>query len=142
MLAMKVPAKELAEHVIAVVNQRLIRKLCEYCKEAYAPPAQVLQQLGIPEGKIQAFYRPRQPTEENPEICPECGGIGYTGRTAIFELLVVDQTVRKALTTNPKLEILRQAARRDGLKTFQEEGLVLVAKGVTSLPELMRVLKQ
>jgi type II secretory ATPase GspE/PulE/Tfp pilus assembly ATPase PilB-like protein len=141
-LAMKVPAKELAEHVIAVVNQRLIRKLCEYCKEAYAPPAQVLQQLGIPEGKIQAFYRPRQPTEENPEICPECGGIGYTGRTAIFELLVVNQTVRKALTTNPKLEILRQAARKDGLKTFQEEGLVLVAKGVTSLPELMRVLKQ
>jgi general secretion pathway protein E len=141
-LAMKAPAEQLAEHVIAVVNQRLIRKLCEFCKEAYAPPAQVLQQLGIPEGKIQAFYRPRQPTEENPEICPECGGIGYIGRTAIFELLVVDKNVRSALTTNPKLETLRQAARKDGLRTFQEEGIVLVAKGITSLPELMRVLKQ
>jgi len=127
---------------VAVVNQRLIRKLCEFCKEAYAPPAQVLQQLGIPEGKIQAFYRPRQPTEENPEICPECGGIGYVGRTAIFELLVVDQAVRKALATSPKLDLVRQAAGKDGLRTFQEEGLVLVAKGVTSLPELIRVVKQ
>jgi len=142
LLAMKIPAEQLAEHAIVVVNQRLIRKLCEFCKEAYAPPAQVLQQLGIPESKIQAFYRPRQPTEENPEICPECGGIGYIGRTAIFELLVIDKTVRKALTTNPKLEVLRQAARKDGLRTFQEEGIVLVAKGITSLPELMRVLKQ
>lgn len=142
LLAMKIPAAQLAEHGIVVVNQRLIRKLCEFCKEAYAPPAQVLQQLGIPEGKIQAFYRPRQPTEENPEICPDCGGIGYIGRTAIFELLVIDKTVRKALTTNPKLEVLRQAARKDGLRTFQEEGIVLVAKGITSLPELMRVLKQ
>lgn len=141
-LAMKVPAEQLAEHAILVLNQRLIRKLCEFCKEAYAPPAQVLQQLGIPEGKIQAFYRPRQPTEENPEICPECGGIGYIGRTAIFELLVVDQNVRKAITTSPKLDVMRQAARKDGLRTFQEEGIVLVAKGITSLPELMRVLKQ
>ncbi len=71
-----------------------------------------------------------------------CGGIGYLGRTAIFELLVVGDTVRRVLTTNPKLDLLRQAARRDGMSSLQEEGVLLVAKGVTSLPELQRVLKQ
>jgi len=141
-LALKVPADVWAESVTMVVNQRLIRKLCEFCKEAYAPPAQILQQLGIPEGRIQAFYRPRQPTEENPEICHECSGIGYVGRTAIFELLVVDDTVRKILAASPKLDLLRQAARRAGMRSLQEEGILLVAKGVTSLPELMRVMKQ
>jgi type II secretory ATPase GspE/PulE/Tfp pilus assembly ATPase PilB-like protein len=141
-LALKVPPQEFAGAVVGVLNQRLIRKLCEYCKEAYAPPPQVLQQLGIPEGRIQAFYRPRQPTEENPDICPECGGIGYTGRTAIFELLIVNDTIRKILATNPKLDLLRQAARKAGMRSLQEEGIVLVAKGTTSLPELLRVMKQ
>ena len=125
-----------------MVNQRLVRKLCDACKEAYTPPPQILQQLGIPEGRVQAFYRPPQPNPEEPkEPCEVCGGIGYLGRTAIFELLVVGDAVRKALTT-AKLDLLRQAARKDGMKNLQEEGVLLVAKGVTSLPELMRVLKQ
>jgi type II secretory ATPase GspE/PulE/Tfp pilus assembly ATPase PilB-like protein len=61
---------------------------------------------------------------------------------AIFEVLAVGETVRKTLATSPKLDALRQAARKDGMKSLQEEGVLLVAKGVTSLPELMRVLKQ
>jgi len=121
----------------------LIRKLCEDCKEPYAPAPQVLQQLGIPEGRVQAFYRPPQPNaDEHREPCEKCGGIGYYERTAIFELLTVGDAVRRVLTENPKLEPLRQAARKDGMKSLQEEGILLVAKGVTSLPELMRVLKQ
>ena len=68
--------------------------------------------------------------------------LGYYGRTAIFELLTVGDAVRAALVADPKLETLRQAARKDGMKSLQEEGVLLVAKGVTSLPELMRVLKQ
>ena len=136
-LALGVPPDQFAQSVTAVLNQRLIRKLCESCKEAYAPTPQVLQQLGIPEGRVQAFYRPPQPNAEEPkEPCQVCGGIGYLGRTAIFELLVVGDTVRKVLTTNPKLDLLRQAARRDGMSSLQEEGVLLVAKGVTSLPEL------
>ena len=54
----------------------------------------------------------------------------------------VDDAIRRVLLENPKLEVLRQTARRSGHYGFQEEGLVLVAKGATSLPELMRVLKQ
>jgi protein transport protein HofB len=64
------------------------------------------------------------------------------GRTAIFELLVIDDGIRQVLAETPRLELVRQAARRSGHRGLQEEGLVLVAKGVTALPELMRVLKQ
>jgi type II secretory ATPase GspE/PulE/Tfp pilus assembly ATPase PilB-like protein len=142
-LALGVPPAEFAKAVVAVVNQRLVRKLCDSCKEAYAPAPQILQQLGIPEGRIQAFYRPPQPNPEEPkEPCKVCGAIGYLGRTAIFELLPVGDTVRRALAAGAKLDLLRQAARKDGMKSLQEEGILLVAKGVTSLPELMRVLKQ
>ncbi len=138
-LALGVLPVEFAQVVSGVLCQRLVRKLCEACKEAYAPAPKVLQQLGIPKGRLQAFYRPPQQPEE---VCPECGGVGYKGRTAIFELLTVGDTVRRVLATSPKLELVRQAARKDGMRNLQEEGILLVAKGVTSLPELMRVLKQ
>ena len=138
-LAMKAPPKLFAKSITAVLNQRLIRKLCDECKEAYAPTPQVLQQLGIPQGRVQAFYRPPQEPEE---VCTECNGIGYKGRTAVFELMVVDDTVRKLLASGAKLELIRQAAAKAGMQSLQAEGVILVAKGITSLPELMRVMKQ
>jgi general secretion pathway protein E len=142
-LAMEVPPLEFARAISGVLCQRLVRKLCEACKEAYVPAPQILQQLGIPEGRIPAFYRPRQPDSDNPrDICDKCNGIGYHGRTAIFELLPVGDNVRRIVATNPKIDLLRQAARKDGMVSLQEEGILLVAKGITSLPELMRVLKQ
>ncbi len=140
-LKLGAPPADVAESVLAVFNQRLIRKLCDACKEAYMPAPQVLQQLGIPEGRIQAFYRPPTQTEEK-EVCRECGGVGYKGRTAIFELLEVGDTVRKVMASAPKLDLLRQAAKKDGMRSLQEEGILMVAKGLTSLPELMRILKQ
>ena len=138
-LALKVPPAEFAKVITAVLNQRLIRNLCDQCKEAYEPTPQILQQLGIPQGRVEAFYRPPQQPEE---VCPACNGVGYVGRTGLFELLMVDDTVRRVLASTPKLDLVRQAARKAGMRTLQEEGILLVAKGVTSLPELMRVLKQ
>ncbi len=138
-LALGVAAEDFAKGLTAVFNQRLVRKLCDNCKEPYTPPQQVLSQLGIPGGRVQVFYRPPQQPEE---VCPECSGVGYLGRTAIFELLIVDDGLRSVLAANPKPDALRQAARKAGMRTMQEEGIVLVAKGITSLPELVRVMKQ
>jgi type II secretory ATPase GspE/PulE/Tfp pilus assembly ATPase PilB-like protein len=138
-LALGVPAAVFAEGISGVLSQRLVRKLCPACREAYVPTPQILGQLGIPEGRVQAFYRPPQQPQE---VCQQCAGVGYKGRTAVFELLKVGEAVRKVLKSGPKAELLRQAARKDGLRGFQEEGVLLVAKGTTSLPELMRVLKQ
>ncbi len=138
-LALGVPAADLAPALSAVICQRLVRKLCENCKEAYAPTAQVLGQLGIPAGRVQAFYRP--PQQRN-EVCPECNGVGYLGRTGIFEMLTMNDALRQTLAANPNPDVFRQAAQKAGYRSLQDEGIVLVAKGVTSLQELMRVLKQ
>jgi type II secretory ATPase GspE/PulE/Tfp pilus assembly ATPase PilB-like protein len=144
-LLLKAPAKEFAPAVTAVVNQRMIRKLCEKCKEGYTPTPESLKQLGLPEGRVQALYRPPQPQpqpgKEPPPPCEECLGIGYKGRTAIFELLVMTDAVREVLMKTPKLELVRTAARKAGMRTLQEEGILLVAKGVTSVAELSRILK-
>jgi type II secretory ATPase GspE/PulE/Tfp pilus assembly ATPase PilB-like protein len=140
----KAPIPEFRDQVSAVLSQRLVRKLCDKCKEPYPPPPEVLKQLGLPADKVKAFYRPpvtKAGEEDKREICRECGGVGYLGQTAIFELTVIDDLLRKTLATTPKLDALRLAARKSGNKTLQEEGILMVVRGATSLPELMRVLK-
>jgi len=145
LMMLKIPPADFAGAVLAVLNVRLVRKLCEKCKEDYPPPAEVLKQLGLPAGRIESLYRP--PTApidpKHPEVvCETCQGIGYQGRTGIFELIVVDDDMRNVLTTAPKLENLRAAVRKAKQRTLQEEGVLLVARGVTSIQELLRVLKQ
>jgi type II secretory ATPase GspE/PulE/Tfp pilus assembly ATPase PilB-like protein len=141
-LLTKIPPKKYALAVEAVVVQRLIRKLCDKCKEAYPPPPQILQRLGLTPDKVPAFYRPPTPRPDRQEICPECNGLGYRGVTGLVELLQVTDLVRATLVKEPTLESLRAAARKGGLKTMEDEGLLLVVKGVTSVPELARVLKE
>ncbi len=149
----KGPAAELAKAVSAVLNVRLIRKLCDQCKQSYTPSPQLLQKLGIPAGRVQVLYqefKPPPPEELIDEkgqpiiipICQKCSGIGYFGRTGLFELLVVDDQLRTALMNQPNLETLRRIAKAAGHRTIQDEGILQVAQGVTSLPELQRVLKQ
>ena len=141
-LLLKVPPADFAPIIKAVVNQRLIRKLCDACKEAYVPKAELLAKLGIPKGRIETLYREPQNRTEEEGICEKCNGIGYRGRTSIFELLVINDNLRDVLVKEPKLEVLRKAAKSGGHWSLQEEGIALVASGTTSLPELMRVLKQ
>lgn len=138
-LLLKVPAKKFAPRIVGVLNQRLIRRLCETCKEEFEPPPALIKKLGIPAGRVKKLYR----HPENPEkVCPDCHGIGYRNRTGIFELLTVDATIREGLIKQPKLDILQTIARKAGHRSLQEEGMGLVLQGVTSLPELMRILKQ
>jgi type II secretory ATPase GspE/PulE/Tfp pilus assembly ATPase PilB-like protein len=140
LLQMKLPQQQFASVVSGVLYQRLIRKLCTDCKVGYTPPPDVLKKLGIPAGKVQQFFRPPK-AEEIEKPCETCNGIGYVGRTGIFELLVVNDQMRQILATQPTMDALRKAARADNQRSLQEEGILLVAKGVTSLPELQRVLK-
>ena len=152
-LMLKAPVEAFSKAVSMVLNGRLIRKLCEECKQSYKPNPKMLQKLGIPPTRVTVLYREFQPPppEECVDekgrpieipVCEACGGIGYLGRTSIFELLRVDASLRETLVNQPKLETLRKVARANGMRTLQEEGVLLVAQGVTSLPELQRVLKQ
>ncbi|MDZ4657392.1 MAG: ATPase, T2SS/T4P/T4SS family [Bythopirellula sp.] len=140
-LQLKMPAKEFATTAKAVLYQRLIRKLCPDCKVGYSPSADVLKKLGIPPGKVEKLYRPPKP-EEIEKPCKTCQNLGYLGRTGLFELLVVNDQMREILIKQPKLELLKQAARAARQRSLQEEGVLLVAQGTTSLQELTRVLQQ
>ena len=149
LLALKPAPEKFGPAVNAVLYVRLVRKLCEICREAVQPTPELLQKLGIPAGRVQTLYREKQPPvpgqekkKGEPEICPNCRGLGFKGRTGIFELLVADDKVRQTLVKQPKLEAIKQAARQAGNRTLQEEGILLVALGVTSIAELQRVLKQ
>ncbi len=139
-LQMKMPAKEFASAVKAVLYQRMIRLLCPECKVGYTPPPETLRKLGIPTGKVEQLYRPPK-GEELDKPCMACQALGYQGRTGIFELLIVTDQMREILVKQPKLDLLKKAARASRQRSLQEEGVLLVAKGETSLPELMRVLK-
>lgn len=139
-IATKAPLKKYAAAVSGSIAQRLVRRLCDSCKEAYPPQPQILQKLGIPADKVSAFFRP--PTQPRKEVCKTCAGLGYVGQAAMVELLVVDDLVRQTLLKDPKVETIRAAARKGGMKTFEDEGLMLVVKGITSIAELSRVLKE
>jgi type II secretory ATPase GspE/PulE/Tfp pilus assembly ATPase PilB-like protein len=144
-LMLKVPMKQFVPVVSAAVNGRLLRRLCETCKEAYPTPPQTAQQLAALGCPAEQLYRPPQPPTDGrkpPPPCRDCQGSGYRGRVGFFELLVVDDNVRSALLNKPQLETVKAAARKAGMKSLQEEGAALVAQGVTSLAELMRALKE
>lgn len=149
-IALKCSREKFVKGVTAVLSGRLIRRLCDICKQAYPPPPQLLQQLGIPAGKIQAFYRPGPPPlppdyepdpTQPPPVCPKCNGIGYYERAAIFELLEPSEDLRKALLKTNKLDELRQAAKKAGHNGLMEEGVAAAARGLTSIQEVIRVLK-
>jgi type II secretory ATPase GspE/PulE/Tfp pilus assembly ATPase PilB-like protein len=142
-IATKAPLKKYAAAVSGSIAQRLVRKLCEKCKEAYPPQPQILQKLGIPADKVSAFFRPPTPRPDvKQEICGTCAGLGYVGQAAMVELIVVDDLIRQTILKDPKVESIRAAARKAGMKSFEDEGLMLVVKGITSVAELSRVLRE
>lgn len=146
LLALKPDAKQLAEMLSGVVSMRLVRKLCESCKQSYEPSPQLCAKLGLPPQRVQKFYRPLpyQPGQLDPEgneipPCDVCQGLGYVGRTGVFELLVMNPSLRQALQTNPRVDNLTRVAEESGHISMRDEAILLVAKGVTSLEEIQRV---
>jgi len=132
----------------AALNMRLVRRLCENCKQAYRPNPALLQKLGIPPDRISTLYRewqPPPPGEEKkgePEVCPECNGVGFRGRIGVFELLEVNDQIRKALVQQPQLNLIRQLSQKAGMHTLQQEGIAALVRGTTTVQELQRAMKK
>jgi type II secretory ATPase GspE/PulE/Tfp pilus assembly ATPase PilB-like protein len=128
----------IASALTAVLGQRLVRVLCDACKEPYKPKPEFLKKANLPADKVDVFYR--KPTEPQ-QVCPQCGGTGYLGRTGIFELLVVTETMRDMIRENPSINAIKAEARKNGMIYLQEDGLRQVIQGKTSIEELLRVVK-
>ncbi len=128
----------IASALSAVLGQRLVRLLCENCKEPYKPKPEFLKKANLPADKVDVFYR--KPAEPE-QVCPQCGGTGYLGRTGIFELLIITEAIRDMIRENPSINAIKAEARKNGMIYLQEDGLRQVIQGKTSIEELLRVVK-
>jgi type IV pilus assembly protein PilB len=118
----------LAPSLLLVVAQRLVRKLCLDCKEAYEPtPEQVKNIIQ----KAELLYRPRG--------CKKCNNTGYKGRSCISEIMVVDEKVQELISQKASFHKIREQARASGMQTLYESSLKKVEAGITSLEEALSI---
>jgi type II secretory ATPase GspE/PulE/Tfp pilus assembly ATPase PilB-like protein len=133
LLDMGIPRDQLARCLLGSLSQRLIRKLCTKCGDPLPTPPELLQRL-------------KKTAEELPEIkrasphggCRFCAGRQFIGRTALYEL-AAGPTLRQAIAQQVDGKVLKQAAVRDGMRPLTDEGLAVVATGLTPLDEVQRV---
>ena len=125
-----------------VIAQRLVRVLCEKCKK----PAEITPELqekiskfmeGLPERVDRSVYS--SPTAFEPGQCEECGDIGYKGRTSVFELFQVSEAVEELIYTQPTESDIKRLARKEGMVTMMEDGILKVLQGKTSFAEIERL---
>jgi len=115
----------------AIVAQRLVRTICPHCKEEFVPTEEALMELNLtPEqtaGRV--FYRGKG--------CDFCRGTGYSGRIAIYEIMVLDDEMRDMIINHKSANVLREAARRAGMRTLREGGLLAIYDGLTTIEEVI-----
>jgi general secretion pathway protein E len=120
-----------ASSLLGIIAQRLIRKLCMNCREAYQPSAYELKGIGLhtpPAGVT--FYKAQG--------CPQCSNGGYSGRTVIHELMVINDDIRSLIIQRVDSGQIKKAAIKAGMKTLRQDGIQKIMQGITTIDELMR----
>jgi len=119
--------------VIAVVAQRLARKLCEKCKEPMLPPPELMRRLGVKEAEFEdaTFFRPVG--------CDHCNQRGYKGRTGVYEMLTLNEEVGEMIVRRAPVSEVAQVAIAAGMTTLLKDGMTKARQGQTSLDEVLRV---
>lgn len=126
--------------VIASLAQRLVRRLCSNCKEPYVPDATVLEEVGLTKADLDRVgghvFRAREGG------CEECISLGYRGRTGIYEVLGVEDSVRNLIMNRDDASNIKREACNHGMDTLREDGAVKVLQGETSIEEVLRVTQE
>ncbi len=115
-----------------IIAQRLVRKICENCKEEYTPSEQQLMELGLTPEDVAGrtfFYG---------KGCDYCNHTGYKGRRGIFEVMILDDELRELIMKHASSNVLRQAAKKRGMRSLRESGLLALYDGVTTIEEVVR----
>ena len=131
LLNMNVEPFLLAAALTGVIAQRLVRVLCAKCKVKQMPSKEELERLGVALTQQGPFYIPQG--------CDNCFGLGYTGRLAIYEWLVVNRELRNLIIARAPADALKDAAKKGGLLSLQDDGMDKVYQGITSIEEVVRV---
>ena len=122
----------IAATVEAVISQRLVRKICVSCKEEYEPTEESLLELNLTKTDVKAkkFFRGKG--------CNNCNNIGYRGRMGIYEIMVLNNEIRKLITEQANTNVIRTAAKRNGMHTLRDSGLIATYDGSTTIKEVAR----
>ena len=123
--------------VLAVMAQRLLRRVCDQCRRVLRPTAELLGEIGLTpeEAEGRTLYT-------GGGGCPACKATGYRGRTGIHELLVVDDDIRTLIMKNADAAAIRRAATAAGMVTLREDGASKVLAGETTIEEVLRVTQE
>jgi type II secretory ATPase GspE/PulE/Tfp pilus assembly ATPase PilB-like protein len=133
LLDMGVEPYLIASSLICVVSQRLVRKLCDACKEKYTPDVEMIKRLGLSaeEAKKITFYRAKG--------CDECLKMGYKGRLAIFEIMEIDEHISKLIVQRADATVIRRKAIEQGMKLLSADGIRQIKAGTTTIEEVLTV---
>jgi general secretion pathway protein E len=126
-----------ASSVIAVMAQRLLRRVCPSCREPYRPSVEELRQLGVTADQLEGATVFRVGPG-----CPECKQTGYRGRLGIHELLIIDDEVRNLTMKASDSASIRRVAAAKGMTSLREDGAEKVLKGQTTVEEVLRVTQE
>jgi type IV pilus assembly protein PilB len=122
----------ISSSITLIIAQRLLRKLCSDCKKPYDPPPGMLERLGVEPDGTQYFQAGG---------CHRCGETGFSGRMAVHEMLVINNTVREMIVRKASEYEIQAAMRTQGMRFLLEKGMEKARAGVTSISELFRVLQ-
>ncbi|PLX85319.1 MAG: type II secretion system protein GspE [Desulfuromonas sp.] len=125
-----------ASSIVGIMAQRLVRKICPACKEAYRPTAEMMREMGLEKAV------PGEATFYRGKGCAQCMDIGYRGRAGIYELLPVDEQVRDLLLQNKDSASIKAAATKKWMKTLRDAGLAKALAGETTIEEVLRVTQE
>ncbi|MFN9719672.1 MAG: ATPase, T2SS/T4P/T4SS family [Planctomycetota bacterium] len=128
----------------AIITQKLIRKLCDDCKQAFRPNPALLKKLGLPPETTVLYRAPVPPPPDDPkaptveELCADCDGVPYHGRVAAFEMFEMTDTMKEVVANGADPTEIRRQMVAEGQTTLQKDAIRLVAQGLTSLEEVQR----
>jgi len=131
------------EHLIGISNQRLLRRLCEECKQGYAPNQDVLKKFNLPADKAKALYRPGKVIYDKrgkESMCEDCYGTGFVGRVGVYETIALNDELKQVILKSKTLQEMGGQFRRAKMAYLQEQALRKVMAGTTAINEMVRVL--
>ena len=132
-----------AETLLGISSQQLLRKLCNECKQAYAPNQELIRKFNLPPEKAKVLYRAGKMIYDKrgkARVCEDCQGTGFIGRMGVFEAIVLDDELRKVLKQTKSLSEIATQFRRAKMRYLQEQALRKVVDGTTAINEVVRIL--
>ncbi len=126
----------LSSTVIGILAQRLVRVACPFCREPYSPSPAVLKEMKLNSSDLAGLKI------SEVKGCEKCSNTGYWGRTGIYEFLKMTDDVQKLILGKKDSNIIKEAARKNGLRTLREDGWLKVKQGITTISEVLRVTQE